>query len=134
MFEFSLKMMPSWKEKFLYPFFITCLNINEFSYFFITPLSLSVMLFSRSPYLTSHLKINYKTGRIEMCSEKAQAFIQDQATKPLDICVHYSAFTTLTQFSNTLLFSLFFKRVGDIQLLSKISFVYIKILLFIVKT
>ena len=77
MYKFYLKMMPKLEREisvlFLHPFDallrISCLKIDEFSYFFITSHPLNVT-FSESPYLASHLKISYETGHFEVYSEK----------------------------------------------------------------
>ena len=63
---------------------ISCPKIDKF-HMFIIPLSLNVTLFSKSPYLTAHIKINYEAGCIRKFSEKkkqktkikAQRCIQD---------------------------------------------------------
>ena len=44
---------------------------------FIISLPLNVTLFSKSPYLTAHVKINYKTGCIGRFPEKIQRCIQN---------------------------------------------------------
>ena len=51
---------------------ISSLKIYQFSAFFIFPLSLT--LFSRSPYLTAILKINYETGRTDLYSRKTKRY------------------------------------------------------------
>ena len=48
---------------------IPCRKIDKF-HMFIIPLSLNVTLFSKSPYLTAHIKINYEAGCIRKFSEK----------------------------------------------------------------
>ena len=64
-------MMWCEKGKFLYPFFILLTQMHEISapkltnfHIFIIPLPLKVALFSKSAYLTAHIKINYETGYI----------------------------------------------------------------------
>ena len=44
-------------------------------YVFIIHLSLNLTLFSKSPYLTADIKINYETGCMGRFSEKTQIYI-----------------------------------------------------------
>ena len=60
-------MMPRNKEKFRY-------SLNEI-YSFSTPHPWNVTLFSKSPYLTAHLKINNEAGGTKARSEKTQGHI-----------------------------------------------------------
>ena len=60
-------MMSAEKGKFPYSFFILLTQLHEFPapkltnfHIFIIPLPLKVTLFSKSPYLTAHVKINYE--------------------------------------------------------------------------
>ena len=64
-------MMSCEKQTFPYSFFIRLTQWHEFPvpklthfYVFIIPLPLNVTLFSKSPYLTAHIKINYEAGCI----------------------------------------------------------------------
>ena len=72
------------KGKFPYTFFILLTHCHEFPapkltnfHIFIIPLPLNVILFSKSSYLTVHIKINYETGCTGRFSEKTQRCIQD---------------------------------------------------------
>ena len=65
------------KGKFPYPFFILLTHCHEFPapkltnfHISIIPLPLNVILFSKSSYLTVHIKINYETGCTGRFSEK----------------------------------------------------------------
>ena len=59
-------MMSCEKGKFPYTFFILLTNFH----IFMISLPLNLTLFSRSLYLTAHIKINYETGCIGKFSEK----------------------------------------------------------------
>ena len=81
---FCLKMMSCKNGKFQYSLFILLTQWHELSalkfsnvHLLIIPLPLNVALFSKSPYLTAHFKINYETGCIGRFSEKTQRYIQD---------------------------------------------------------
>ena len=82
---FCFKMMLYEKGKFPYSFFILLTQLHEFPapkltsfHIFITFLTLNVTLFSKSPYLTTHIKIDYETGCTGRSSEeKTQRCIQD---------------------------------------------------------
>ena len=70
-------MMSCEKGKFPYSFFILLTQRHECPapkltnfHIFIIPLPLNVTSFSKSPYLTAHIKINYETGCIGRISEK----------------------------------------------------------------
>ena len=70
-------MMSCKKGKFPYIFFILQTQWHQFPApkltsfnIFIIPLLLCVTLFSKSPYLTAHIKINYETGCTGRLSEK----------------------------------------------------------------
>ena len=65
------------KGKFPNSFFILLTQLHGFPAskltnfdIFVIPLPLNVTLFSKSPYLTGLIKINYETGCIERFSEK----------------------------------------------------------------
>lgn len=53
---------------------MTCPKMNEFSFlyppFYFERAYNTLIIFSKSLYLTAHLNINYPTGRTKMCSEK----------------------------------------------------------------
>ena len=62
-------MMSSEKEKFPFSFFILLAEWHELPapkltifHIFIIALPLNVTLFSKSPYLTAHININYETS------------------------------------------------------------------------
>ena len=61
LYSFS-KLLTQWHE-------FPAPKLTSFHIFFIT-LSLNVTLFSKSPYLTAHIEINYETGCIGKFSEK----------------------------------------------------------------
>ena len=85
--------MVSWeKGKFSYFFHVLLTQLHGFPaqkstnfYISIIPLPLNLILFSKSPYLTAHIKINlialikinYQTGCIERFSENTHRYIQD---------------------------------------------------------
>ena len=72
-------MMSYEKEKFQFSFFILLTQWHELPapkltnfHIFIIPLPLNVTLFSKSPYLTAHINVNYETSCIKRFSEKTQ--------------------------------------------------------------
>ena len=75
-------MKSSEKGKFPHSFFILLTQWHQSSpkkltnfHIFIIPLLLNVTLFSKSHYLTAHIKINYETGCIGRFFEKTQRCI-----------------------------------------------------------
>ena len=65
------------KGKLPYSFFKLMTQGHEFPatkltnfHIFIIPLPLNMTLFSKSPYLTAHIKMNYETGSIGKSSEE----------------------------------------------------------------
>ena len=75
--QFCFKMMSCKKRKFLCFFFILLTQCYEFPdpkltnlHIFIIPLLLNLILFSKSPNLTAHIKTKYETGFIERFCEK----------------------------------------------------------------
>ena len=75
-------MMSCKRGKFSYSFIILLTQLHKFPapklthfHIFILPLPLNVTLFSKSPYLTAHIKINYETGCIGRFSENTQRSI-----------------------------------------------------------
>ena len=65
--SFCFKMMSCKKGKFPYSSFIVLTQLHEFptpklTNFYHLSLSLKMALFSKSPYLTAHIKIIYETG------------------------------------------------------------------------
>ena len=67
-------MMPCEKEKFPYSFLNDMNSLPQNFYIFTIPLSLNVTLFSKSPYVTAHIKINYKTGCIGRFSKNTKMY------------------------------------------------------------
>ena len=74
-------------------------KIDKFLYF-ILPLPLKVTLFSKSPYLTAHIKINYETGCIGRFSGKTQRSTQSITTAKMELFVELaSSFYPLPNFT-----------------------------------
>ena len=69
------------RGKFLYSFSILLTQWHEFPapkltkfHIFIIPLPLNMVLFSKTPYLTPDIKINFETGCIGCFSEKPEMY------------------------------------------------------------